>query len=145
MIRLLSLVEVDSEEQEGSGGSKLVLKEDLRCFATLTLELLQEDVPRQEKPKVLKGPEVFSWMVFDEGKFRVLLEPKISLARLDDEESSLKRCEWWLGHWQEMLSFFFNVSRGFEGRMIFEGFEDRMIFEGGKSSFGWFPNLEEQE
>ena len=33
-------------------------------------------------------------MILDEGKSRVLLNPKISSLKLDDEESSFKWCEW---------------------------------------------------
>ena len=79
----------------------------------------------------MNDPEVFLWMIFDEGKSRVLLDPKISLVKLDDEESSLKRCEWLLGDSQENLSLVFKVGRGLEGRMIFEVRR-------------WFLNLEEQ-
>ena len=63
------------------------------CFVALALDLLKEDVPKQEELKVLKDPKVFFWIIFDEEKSRVLLDSKISLARLDDEESSLKRRE----------------------------------------------------
>ena len=93
MIKLMFLDEVNSEEPEESGGLKLVLKEDLRCFVALALDLLQEILPRQEELKFLKDPKAFLWMIFDEGKSRVLLDSKISLLRLDDEESSLKRYE----------------------------------------------------
>ena len=79
------LDEVNSEEQEESGGLKLVLKEDLRCFADLALDLLQEDVPRQEELKVLNDPKVFLWMIFDEGKSRVLFDPKILFVKSDDK------------------------------------------------------------
>ena len=75
-------------------------------------------------------------MFFDEGKSKFLLGPKNSLMKVDDEESSLKRCEQWLGDYQESTSFVFKVGRGFE---------DRMVFEGVRSSFGWLPRLEEQE
>ena len=81
------LDEVNSEEQEESRGLKLVLKEDLRCFAALALGFLHEDVPRQEELKVLKDSKIFLWMIFDEGKSRVLLDPKISLARSHEGES----------------------------------------------------------
>ena len=40
--------------------------------------------------KVLKDPKVLLKMVLDEGKSGVLLDPKISLVKLDYEESSLK-------------------------------------------------------
>ena len=33
-------------------------------------------------------------MILDEGKSRVLLNPKISSLKLDDGESSFKWCEW---------------------------------------------------
>ena len=99
----------------------------------------------------------------------VLLDPKIYLAKSDDEESSLKECEWWLGDFQENVSFVFKAGRGFEGRMIFEGFEDFLLVIawedkskallgpenffndlddpdfGVGSSFRWFPNLEVEE
>ena len=42
------------------------------------MDLLQEDVSRHEEIKFLKDPEVFLWMIFDEGKSRVLLDPNIS-------------------------------------------------------------------
>ena len=75
-------------------------------------------MPTQEELKILKDPEVFSWMIFDEGKSRVLLDTKISLVRLDDEGSSLKRCERWTGN----------------------------LNLGGMSSFGWWiSTLESQE
>ena len=68
---------------------KLVLKEDLGCFAALALDLLQEDAPRQEELKVSYDPKVLLNIILDEGESRVLLHPKISLVKLDDEESSL--------------------------------------------------------
>ena len=45
-------------------------------------------------------------MILDEGKSRVLLDPKIYLVKLDDDESSLKWCEWWLGYGKENVSCF---------------------------------------
>ena len=42
----------------------------------------------------MKDSEVFLWIILDEGKSRVLLNPKISLLKLDDGESSFKWCEW---------------------------------------------------
>ena len=89
--------EVNSEEQEESEGLKLVLKEDLPCFAALALDLLQEDVPMQEELKVLKDSKFFLWIILDKGKSRGLMDPNISLVRLDDEELSLERCERWAG------------------------------------------------
>ena len=65
--------------------------------------LLQEDGPRQEELKVLKDPEVFLWIILDEGKSKLLLDPEILFDAL--------------------VNFNF----------------------GGRSSFGWFPNLEEEE
>ena len=56
------------------------------------------------------------------------MDPKISLVKSDDKESSLKWHEWWLGDLQASTSFVFKVNVGFEGRMIFEGFEDMVIF-----------------
>jgi len=72
------LDEVNSEEQEESGGLKLVLKEDLRRFAALALELLQEDVTRQKELKVLKDSKVFLWINLDEGKSRFCWIPRFS-------------------------------------------------------------------
>ena len=43
--------EEDVEDQEESGGLKLILKEDLQCLAYLSLGFLQEDRPRQEELK----------------------------------------------------------------------------------------------
>ena len=43
---------LDFEEQEEHEVLKLVLKENLGCFAVLTLEFMQEDVSRQEELKV---------------------------------------------------------------------------------------------
>ena len=45
-IKILVLDEVELDEQVQDDDLKLVLKEDLRCFAALALGLLQEDVPR---------------------------------------------------------------------------------------------------
>ena len=45
-IKLMFLDEVELEEEMQDDELKLVLKEDLRCFADLTLDLLQEDGPR---------------------------------------------------------------------------------------------------
>ena len=98
MIRFIFLDEVNSEEQEESGVLNLVLKGDLRCFAALALDLLQEDVPRQEELKVLKDLKVFLMMIFDESKSRVLLDPKISLVRSDDGKSALEWCKRWTGN-----------------------------------------------
>ena len=70
----------------------------------------------------MKDPEVFLWMILDGGKYRVLLDPKISLMKLDDEESSVKWREWWLGDGQENVSLAFDVGGGFEDRIIFEVF-----------------------
>ena len=47
-------------------------------------------MPRQEELKGFKDPEVFLWMILDEGKNRVLLDHEVSLVKLDDEDSSLK-------------------------------------------------------
>ena len=41
----------------------------------------------------MNDPKVFLWMILDEGKSKVLLNPKIYLLKLDDEESSLKQYE----------------------------------------------------
>ena len=81
--------------------------------------------------------------------------------KLDDEESSLKWCEWWLGDMQENVSLTFEVDRDFEDMMIFEAFLLKISWGGkskvllghdnffnhlgglnlgGRSSFGWFPN-----
>ena len=62
---------------------KLVLEEDLKCFAASTLGFLQEDVPRQGQLKGLKDPKAFLWMILDEGT-------SISSLKLDDGKSSLK-------------------------------------------------------
>ena len=51
---------------------------------------MQEDGTMKEEPKVLKDPKTFLKIILDEGKYRVLLNPKISLVKLDDEESCLK-------------------------------------------------------
>ena len=45
-IKILVLDEVELDEYVQDDDLKLVLKEDLRCFAALALGLLQEDVPR---------------------------------------------------------------------------------------------------
>ena len=57
------------------------------------MDLLQEDGPRQEELKFLKDPKVFLKIILDEGKSRVLLNPNMSLVKLDDEGSSLKQDE----------------------------------------------------
>ena len=61
-------------------------------------------------------------MILDEGKYRVLLDPKIYLVNLDDEESSLKRFEWWLDDGQENFFLAFEEGGGLEDRMISKGF-----------------------
>ena len=63
----------------------LVLKEDLKCFVALTLDLLKTCVPRWEELKVLQVPEVFSLMFLWLGEARVLSGPLISLDRWSDE------------------------------------------------------------
>ena len=45
-IKILVLYEIELDKQVQDDDLKLVLKEDLRCFAALALGLLQEDVPR---------------------------------------------------------------------------------------------------
>ena len=57
-------------------------------------------------------------MILDEGKSRVLLNPKISSLKLDDGESSLKWCEWWLGDGKENFFLAFEEGGGLEDRMI---------------------------
>ena len=57
-------------------------------------------------------------MILDEGKSRVLLNPKISSLKLDDGESSLKWCEWWFDEGKEKVSLVFEEGRGWEDRMI---------------------------
>ena len=47
--------------------------------------------------------------------------------KLDDEESSLKRCGSWLGDAQENFSLIFEAGGDFEDRMIFEGFKDSIF------------------
>ena len=89
-VKLLFLNEVELDEQVKGDDLKLVLKEDLKFFADLTLDLLQDGAPRKEELKGLKDPKVFSWTILDEGKFRVLLNPKVSSLKLDDGQSSLK-------------------------------------------------------
>ena len=47
-------------------------------------------------------------MILNEGKSRVLLDTKIFLVKLDDEESSLKWGDWWWsdeieGRWLEAV------------------------------------------
>ena len=64
-IKLLFLDEADLEEQAESDGLKLVLEEDLGCFASLALDLLQEDAPRKEELKGLQTPKVFLKMILD--------------------------------------------------------------------------------
>ena len=66
-------------------------------------------------------------MIFDEGKYMFLLDPKISLVKPDDEESSSKWCERWLCDGRGNISLVFEEGRGFEGRIIFEGFEDFLL------------------
>ena len=51
-----------------------------------------------------------------------MLDPNISLVKLDDEESSLKWCEWWLGYGQENVSLVFEIGGGFKDRMLFKVF-----------------------
>ena len=77
---------MELEDQVDFEELKLVLKEDLGCFAALALDLLQEDGPRKEELKVLKDPEVFLKIILDEGKSRGFLDPKISLVKSNDEE-----------------------------------------------------------
>ena len=57
-------------------------------------------------------------MILDEDKSRVLLNPKISSLKLDDEESSLKRREWMLDDGQENFYLDFEEGRDLEDRMI---------------------------
>ena len=67
----------------------LVLKEDLRSFADLVLDVLEEDFPRREELQALQATTFLSKMILDEIKSGVLWDPKISLLALDDVESSL--------------------------------------------------------
>ena len=78
----------------------------------------------------------------DEGKFRVLMDPNISLVELDDEESDLKWCEWWLVDGKENEFLVFEVCRSSEDRMISEAFllmisweEKSKVFMGPKIFF----------
>ena len=95
---MASLVEVrlplldfeDVEENEESGGLKIVVKEELWCLASLALGLIQEDGPREEEPKGFDDPKVFLMIVLEEGKSSILLNPKISLVNSGDEEPSFK-------------------------------------------------------
>ena len=57
-------------------------------------------------------------MILDEGKSRVLLNPKISSLKLDDEEPSLKWCEWWLDDKQENVFLVFEEGRCLEDRIV---------------------------
>ena len=70
----------------------------------------------------MKDAEVFLWMILDEGKSRVLLDPNVSFVKLDDEESSLKWFESWLGDVQENIFLVFKEGTDLEDRMIFEVF-----------------------
>ena len=83
-IKLLFLNKVELEEQVQDDDLNLVLKKNLKYFASLTLDLLQEDAARQEELKGLKDPKVFLWIILDEGKSRVLLNAKISSLNADD-------------------------------------------------------------
>ena len=58
----------------------------MRCFSDSTLDFLQEDRTSQEGLNVLEDSKLFLWILLDEGKPRVLLNPKISSLKLDDEE-----------------------------------------------------------
>ena len=104
-------------------------------------------------------------MILDEGKSRVLLNPKISSLKLDDNESSLKWCEWWLDEGQEKVFLVFEEGRSWKdsnipniflllisweekskvllGPKIFFGLGDEL--EGVWFSFRWFPNSEDEE
>ena len=62
-IKLLLTDEVDLEEQADSVDLVLIWIEDLRRFEALTLDLLQEDGPRQEELKILKDPTFFMLVV----------------------------------------------------------------------------------
>ena len=97
---------------------RLVLKEDLPCFAALALDLLQEDTQRQEELKVLNDPKFLLWMILDDGKSRVLFNPKISSLKLDNEKSSLKWCEWQLNDGQENTFLAFEECGGLEEGVI---------------------------
>ena len=59
-------------------------------------------------------------MILDERKSRVLLNPNVCLIMLDDEESSLKWCEWWLDDGQENFFLAFEEGGDLEHRMIFK-------------------------
>ena len=63
-------------------------------------------------------------MILDEGESRDLLDTNVSLVKLDDEVSSLKRSEWrWSDGKENVLIFlFFKAGRGLEDRMISEVF-----------------------
>ena len=56
-------------------------------------------------------------MILDESKSRILLNPKISSLKLDDRESSLKWCEWWLDD-EKNIFLAFEEGRGLEERII---------------------------
>ena len=62
----------------------MLLKEYLGCFSDLVLDLLQEGGPRKEELKDLKNPKVLWNMILDKGKSRILLDPNISLVKLND-------------------------------------------------------------
>ena len=91
--------------------------------------------------------------------------PRFPLLKLEDGESSLKWCEWWLDEGQEKVFLAFEEGRSWEDRIIsniflllisweekskgllgpkiFFGLGDEL--EGRWFSFRWFPNSEEEE
>ena len=79
----------------------LASEEYFKCFAALTLGLLEKDVPRWEEQKVLLDPKVFSMIFLWWGEARVLLGPFISLH--GSNEAELK--EEWLGSRWELKIF----------------------------------------
>ena len=63
-------------------------------------------------------------MILDEGESRVLLDPKISLAKLDDKESCMKWGKWWWSDGQENMLIFsvFKAGGGLENIISSEFF-----------------------
>ena len=70
-------------------------------------------------------------MILDEDEHKVLLDPKISLVKLDDEESSLKWGKWWWSDGQEKMMIFlvFKAGGGLEDRMSSEVFLLKILWE----------------